>query len=249
MTKQTVLITGALTGIGRATAFAFARSGASIVISGRHQSEGEEMASELEELGIKALFVKTDVRFESEVKDLIKTTVEHFGRIDVAVNNAGVEGQLVPIQKQTLENYHHTFDANVVGTMLAIKYEISQMLEQGFGSIINLSSIAGHVGLANASLYVASKHAIEGITKSVALEVASSGINVNAVAPGPIATKMLDRFVGNDDAIKQGFISQIPAKRAGSPEEVAATILFLASNQAKYINGQVISIDGAYTAQ
>jgi NAD(P)-dependent dehydrogenase (short-subunit alcohol dehydrogenase family) len=249
MNTPVTLITGALTGIGRTTAIAFAREGNRIVISGRHQDKGQALAAELRALGAEAEFVRADVRFEAEVCNLIDRTVERFGRLDVAVNNAGTEGELAPIVEQSTANYEATFAANVLGTLLSLKYEMRVMVPQGSGSIINLSSIGGQVGLAGASVYVASKHAVEGLTKCAALEGAAAGVRVNAVAPGPVETQMLDRFVGGNPEAKAGFLSTVPAKRASTPEEIAETILFLASEKARYLTGQRIAVDGGYTAQ
>ena len=161
-----VLITGALTGIGRATALAFAREGASVVVSGRRDEAGQALAAELRALGVRAEYLRADVRHESEVRSLVEHVVEHFGRLDVAVNNAGTEGQLGPITEQSTDNFAATFETNVLGTLLSLKHEMRVMLKQGSGAIVNLSSIAGQVGVAGASVYVASKHAVEGLTKS-----------------------------------------------------------------------------------
>jgi NAD(P)-dependent dehydrogenase (short-subunit alcohol dehydrogenase family) len=249
MNQPVVLITGALTGIGRATAMAFAREGARVIISGRREAAGLALAAELRAVGAQAEFIRADVRFEADVRNLVEQTVKRFGRIDVAVNNAGTEGQAGPIIDQSVENYEALFGTNVLGTLLALKHEMRVMLSQGGGSIVNLSSMAGQVGMAGASVYAASKHAVEGLTKSAALEGAAAGVRVNAVAPGPIATEMLDRFVGGSEENKSGFLSTIPAKRAGSPEEIAQTIVFLASDKAQYLTGQSIAVDGGYTAQ
>jgi NAD(P)-dependent dehydrogenase (short-subunit alcohol dehydrogenase family) len=249
MNQTTVLITGALTGIGRATAFAFAKLGANVVVSGRHEEAGAALATELRSLGGKAEFVKADVTHEMEVQGLVEKTVSLFGKIDIAVNNAGTEGALGPITEQSVDNFHATFSTNVLGTLLSIKHEMRAMQAQGHGSIVNLSSIAGQVGVAGASVYAASKFAVEGLTKSAALEGAAFGVRVNAVAPGPVATDMLDRFVGRNETAKAGFLGSIPAKRAATVEEVAETIVFIASAKAPYITGQSIAIDGGYTAQ
>jgi NAD(P)-dependent dehydrogenase (short-subunit alcohol dehydrogenase family) len=187
MNQPVVLITGALTGIGRATALAFAREGNCMVVSGRREEAGQALAAELRALGAEAEFLRADVRFEAEVRNVVEQTVERFGRIDVAVNNAGTEGQLAPIVEQTATNYEATFSVNVLGTLLSLKHEMRVMLAQGAGSIINLSSVAGQVGFAGASVYAASRHAVEGLTKSAALEGAAAGVRVNAVAPGPVA--------------------------------------------------------------
>lgn len=249
MSKQTVLITGALTGIGRATAIAFAREGNHVAVSGRREKEGHALAAELRALGAEAEFFLADVRHEAEIRGLIEQTLARFGRIDVAVNNAGTEGQGGPIVEQSADNYEATFATNVLGVLLSLKHEMRAMQAQGSGAIINLSSVAGQIGFAGASVYVASKHAVEGLTKSAALEGAAIGVRVNAVAPGPIDTDMLDRFVGRNEDAKAGFIAMIPARRAGTTEEIAQTILFLASDKARYITGQSIAVDGGYTAQ
>ena len=186
MSNQVVLITGALTGIGRATAVAFAREGAQLAISGRREQEGQALAKELRSLGAEVEFVKADVRKEEDVRNLVNRTLARFGRLDVAVNNAGTEGQPGPLTEQSAETYAATFDTNVLGVVLSLKHELRVMYEQQHGSIINISSIAGRLGMPNASIYIASKHAVEGLTKSAALEAASRGVRVNAVAPGPI---------------------------------------------------------------
>ena len=249
MSKPVVLITGALTGIGRATALAFAHDGNRIVVSGRHEDKGQTLAAELRALGTEAEFVRADVRNEGEVRNLIDRTVERFGRLDVAVNNAGTEGELGPIVEQSAANYESTFAVNVLGTLLSLKHEMRVMLAQGSGSIVNLSSIGGQIGLAGAAIYAASKHAVEGLTKSAALEGARAGVRVNAVAPGPTETQMLDRFVGRSDEAKARFVATIPTGRASTTDEIAQTIVFLASDKARSLTGQRIAVDGAYTAQ
>ncbi len=249
MNLPVVLITGALTGIGRATAIAFARQGANIVVSGRRDEAGHALAAELRSLGAQAEFQHADVRIEADIRALVEATVKRFGRLDIAINNAGTEGSLGPITETSIDNFDATFQTNVLGTLLSLKHEMRVMLAQGSGSIVNLSSIAGQVGVAGASVYVASKHAVEGLTKSAALEGAAAGVRVNAIAPGPVATDMLDRFVGRSEDAKAGFLSVMPAKRAASVEEIAETILFVASNKARYLTGQCIAVDGGYTAQ
>jgi NAD(P)-dependent dehydrogenase (short-subunit alcohol dehydrogenase family) len=247
MSKPVVLITGALTGIGRATAVAFAHEGARLVVSGRREEEGQVLAKELRGLGAEAEFVKADVRKDEDVRKLVDKTISRFGRLDVAVNNAGTEGQPGPLTEQTAETYAATFDSNVLGVVLSLKHELRAMYPQKSGSIINVSSVVGHVGFAGVSIYVASKHAVEGLTKSAALEAAGTGVRVNAVAPGPIETPMLNRFVGSEEN-KKGFLQHIPLKRAGTPDEVAQTILFLASDKASYVTGQSIGVDGGRLA-
>lgn len=242
-----VLVTGALSGIGRATAFAFAREQARIVIAGRKVEAGEKLAEALRAGGTEAEFVQADVRFESEVEALVKRTVERFGRLDIAVNAAGVEGESGPVTEQTPERYAAVFDANVLGTLLAMKHELRVMTAQQSGSIVNVSSTMGLRGAAGMSIYVASKHAVEGLTKSAALEAAAAGVRVNAVAPGPIDTEMLTRLTGSDER-KAAMLSTVPLKRAGTPEEIAEAIVFVGSSRAGYMTGEVLRVNGGRTA-
>jgi NAD(P)-dependent dehydrogenase (short-subunit alcohol dehydrogenase family) len=247
MTTPVVLITGALTGIGRAAAFAFAREGASVVVSGRREEIGQQLATELRALGGKAEFIRADVRVDAEVKSLVDQTVERFGRLDAAVNNAGTEGKPGPVVDQTAESFAETFDTNVLGTLLSMKHELRVMLAQKSGSIVNISSAYGKIGAAGASVYAASKFAVEGLTKSAALEVATSGVRIKAVAPGPIETGMLDRFTGGD-AGKTWMADQMPMKRLGVVDEIAAAIVFVAIGKASYMTGVSLSVDGGATA-
>jgi NAD(P)-dependent dehydrogenase (short-subunit alcohol dehydrogenase family) len=247
MSNPVVLITGALTGIGRAAAVAFAKKGAKVVVAGRRDEAGKALVKELRSLGSEAEFINADVRKEDDVRALVDKTVARFGRIDVAVNNAGTDGKVGPITDQTAESYAATFDTNVLGVILSMKHEVRVMQGQGSGSIINISSTYGHQGAAGASIYAGSKHAVEGITKSVALEVAKSGIRVNAVAPGPTDTGMLTRFTGtpeNKAALAQG----VPMGRLGLSEELANAIVFIASGEASYITGHILNADGGKTA-
>jgi len=242
-----VLITGALTGIGRAAAVTFAREGARVVIAGRREQEGKKLETELRELGTEAEFVKTDVRLDDEVRALIDKTVARFGRLDVAVNNAGTEGTPGPVTEQTAESYAATFDTNVLGVLLSMKHELRVMLPERSGSIVNISSTYGSVGAAGASVYVASKHAVEGLTKSAALEVAGSGVRVNAIAVGTTDTGMLSRFTSTDEN-KAALISTVPLKRMAKPEEIAHVIAFVASANASYMTGSSIPVDGGKLA-
>jgi NAD(P)-dependent dehydrogenase (short-subunit alcohol dehydrogenase family) len=245
--KTIVLITGALTGIGRATAVAFANDGASLVVSGRREEVGQALAAELRGLGAEVEFIKADVRREEAVRDLVDRTVERFGRLDVVVNSAGTEGTPGPVVDQTGDSYAATFDTNVLGTVLGMKHAMRVMRPLGQGSIVNVSSTMGHKGAAGASIYTASKHAVEGLTKAAALEGAGFGVRVNAVAPGPVETDMLNRFTGSE-ARKAGLIAGVPMQRAGRPEEVAQAIVFLASGKASFITGQILSVDGGKSA-
>jgi NAD(P)-dependent dehydrogenase (short-subunit alcohol dehydrogenase family) len=247
MTKPVVLITGALAGIGRATALAFAKEGGRIVISGRSEEEGNRLVAEIRKLDVQAEFLRCDVRHEDEVRRLVDQTVARFGRLDAAVNCAGTEGTPGPVTEQTAETYAATFDTNVLGTLLCMKHEMRVMLAQGNGSIVNVSSGAGHIGIAGASVYTASKHAVEGLTKSAALEAAASGVRVNAVAPGPVETGMLNRFTGTQER-KAALAATVPLGRIGRPEEIAQTIVFLSSDKASYITGASYLVDGGITA-
>src|SRR5260221_324732 len=247
MSTPVVLITGALTGIGRAAAIAFAREGARLVVSGRREAEGRAFESELRALGADAEFIQADVRGEDEVCSLVDRAVARFGRLDVAVNNAGTEGTPGPLTALTAETYAATFDTNVLGTLFSLKHELRIMQGQGGGSIVNVSSTMGERGAANLSLYTGSKHAVEGITKSAALEGAAFGVRVNAVAPGPTETAMLDRLTGSPDK-KAAFYAAIPLKRGAQPAEIADAIVFLASDKATFVTGQIIRVNGGKTA-
>src|SRR2546422_3057203 len=247
MSAPVVLITGALSGIGRAAAAAFAKEGASIVASGRREAEGKALEAELRSLGTEAAFIRADVRHDDEVRNLVDQTVARFGRIDAAVNAAGTEGKPGPIIDQSGESYAATFDTNVLGTLLSLKHELRVMQAQGHGSIINISSTYGHEGAAGAAVYAASKHAVEGLTKSAALEGARSGVRVNAVAPGPTETGMLNRFTGTAER-KAALAKTVPLGRVGEPGEIARAAVFLASEKASFITGQVLTADGGKTA-
>jgi NAD(P)-dependent dehydrogenase (short-subunit alcohol dehydrogenase family) len=250
MSKPVVLITGALAGIGRATALAFADEGARLVVSGRREAEGAALEAELRARGVDAGFVRADVRHEEDVRSLVDRSVELFGRLDVAVNNAGVEGEPGPVTRITPESFAQMFETNVLGVLLGMKHELRVMQAQGSGSIVNLSSTMGSRGAAKMALYAGSKHAVEGITKSAALEAAAFGVRVNAVAPGPTETEMLGRLAvrltGGSD--RQALYASVPLKRGGTPKEIAEAIVFVASKRASYITGQIINVNGGKTA-
>jgi NAD(P)-dependent dehydrogenase (short-subunit alcohol dehydrogenase family) len=247
MVARVVLITGALAGIGRAAAISFAKAGSRVVVSGRKVDAGEALAGELRLLGTEAEFVKADVRSEEDVRHLVDRTVARFGRLDVAVNNAGTEGKLAAVTEQTAESYAAMFDTNVLGVMFCLKHELRVMQPQGNGNIVNISSTMGERGAANMSLYTGSKHAVEGMTKSAALEAAMYGVRVNAVAPGPTDTAMLDRLSGSPEK-KATFYASVPLKRGGTPQEIADAIIFIASEKASFISGQIIRVNGGKTA-
>jgi len=247
MSAPVVLITGALTGIGRATAIAFAHEGARVAISGRRDEAGQKLLAELRELGIEAEYWRADVRHDEDVRDLVNKTIARFGRLDIAVNNAGTEGSGGLVTAQTADTYAATFDTNVLGTLLSMKHELRVMLPQGSGSIVNISSAYGKVGAPAAAVYVASKHAVEGLTKSAALEVAGTGVRVNVVAPGTTDTGMLTRFASTDEN-KAALVATVPFKRLGTPEEIAQVIVFVASAKASYMTGASIPVDGGMLA-
>jgi NAD(P)-dependent dehydrogenase (short-subunit alcohol dehydrogenase family) len=247
MSTSVVLITGGLTGIGRSAAIAFAKQGAMVTVVGRRDEVGAELVKHLHTFGPEAEFINADVRKEDDVRSMVDKTIAVFGRLDVAVNNAGTEGAAGPVTEQSAESYAATFDTNVLGVLLCMKHELRVMQSQGFGSIVNMSSTMGSRGAANASLYVASKHAVEGLTKSGALEAAAFGVRVNAIGPGPVETAMLDRFTGSADR-KAGLVAGIPLRRAARREELADAIMFIASEKASFITGQIIGVNGGSTA-
>ena len=246
-TDKIVLITGGTSGIGKVTAIAFAQAGAKVILTGRREKEGAEVIAEITKNGGTAAFVRTDVAQESEVQKAVDFVLSTHGRLDVAFNNAGVE-IVGPLDQVTEDQYRRTFDINVWGVLTAMKHEVAAMLKTGGGAIVNTSSIAGHIGLAQASIYVATKHAVEGLTKAVALEVAKQGIRVNAVAPGSIATDMVDRMKGNEGEVLKWLISQHPVGRLGTSEEIAAAVLYLASDAAKFTTGAILAVDGGWGA-
>jgi NAD(P)-dependent dehydrogenase (short-subunit alcohol dehydrogenase family) len=248
MSSPVVLITGALTGIGRATAQAFARDGARVVVSGRHEDEGQKLATELRDLGTEAEFVRTDVRHEDDVKKLIDMVIARFGRLDIAVNNAGTVGDPGSVADVTPDSYQAIFDTNVLGVLLCMKHEIRAMLPKGKGSIVNISSSYGKVGGPTAAVYVGSKHAVEGITKSAALELAGTGIRVNIVGPGPTETRMFNHFAQNQENKANFLEAKIPVKRMGLPEEIANAVVFISSDKASYIVGASLAVDGGMLA-
>jgi NAD(P)-dependent dehydrogenase (short-subunit alcohol dehydrogenase family) len=245
---KVALITGGNAGIGRAAAIEFAKQGAKVVVSGRREKEGHEVIAEIKALGGEAIFVKTDVSKASDVKAMIEQTLAKFGRLDFAFNNAGVEQMLTPLPEQTEEAYDQIMDINVKGVWLSLKHEIPAMLKTGGGAIVNNSSVAGLVGAATVPIYVASKHAVNGLTKSVALEYAKQNVRVNAVAPGAIETRMFRDFAAAPE-VRRMMEGAHPMGRIGQPEEIASTVVWLCSDGASFITGQILPVDGGYTAQ
>ena len=248
LSGKVALVTGGTSGIGKTTAIAFARAGAKVVLTGRREKEGAQVVDEIRKLGGDAAFVRADVAKDADVKAMVDFTVGKYGRLNVAFNNAGVEWT-GPLDQATEAEYRRVFDINVWGVLNSMRHEIPVMLKNGGGAIVNNSSVAGHVGLGQVSVYIASKHAVEGLTKSVALEFAKQNIRINAVAPGVIATDMLDRFAGKESEMRDSLTSIIPVGRIGAGEEIAAAVLYLCSDDAKFTTGTSLVVDGGYLAQ
>jgi NAD(P)-dependent dehydrogenase (short-subunit alcohol dehydrogenase family) len=245
---KVVLVTGATAGIGRAAAQAFAREGAKLVVTGRNRNTGESLVAELRKQGTEVEFVPGDASQEAAQKNWVEAAIKRFGRLDVAVNNAGAEGELGPVSEQNEANYTKVFDTNVKGLLFALKHQVPALSRQG-GAIVNVSSIVGSIGMAGASVYGASKHAVNGLTRAVALETARSGVRINVVAPGAIYTQMLERFTGGSKDAQAGLAGAHPVGRLGGVEEIAQAMLYLASDDAKFVTGSILAIDGGYTAQ
>ena len=240
-TNKVALVTGGTSGIGSATALAFAREGAKVVVSGRCEKEGNGIVSLIKKNGGEGTFIKTDVSSEADVAALVAKTLSAYGRLDAAFNNAGIEGEAgKQTHEQSVENYRAVMDINVLGVLLAMKHEVSAMLRNGGGAIVNNSSVAGLIGFPGAGVYVASKHAVIGLTKTAALEYATEGIRVNAVSPGGIETPMFDRFTGGSGTgAHRQLTSMHPIGRTGRPEEIAEAVLWLCSDNASFVTGQI----------
>ncbi|PWT80999.1 MAG: short chain dehydrogenase [Acidobacteria bacterium] len=245
--NKVALVVGGTSGIGKATALAFAEAGAKVVITGRREKEGAGVVAEISNSGGTAAFVRADVAKDADVAKTIDFVQSTHGRLDVALNNAGLEFR-GSLDQVTEEQYRRMFDVSVWGVLNSMKYEIAEMLKGGGGAIVNTSSVFGHIGAAQASIYVAAKHAVEGLTKSVALEFAKQGIRVNSVAPGVIDTDMIDRVIGKDEEARNWLRSLHPVGRLGTGKEVAAAVLYLASDAAKFTTGTTLVVDGGWTA-
>ena len=250
MTDQKVaIVTGGNSGIGRATAIALAKQKVKVSIAARRFDEGEETVRLIKEAGSDGLFVKTDVANESDVRSLVEKTVRAYGKLDYAFNNAGVEEIMTPFLDQTSEKFDQIMNTNVRGVWLSMKYEIPEMIKNGGGAIVNNSSAAGVVGFPQMPVYIASKHAVLGLTKSAALEFAKSGIRINAIAPGGVKTDMEKRVVESNRQLLETFDSMHPIGRIGSPEEIANAVVWLLSNKASFVLGHTLLVDGGIVSR
>ncbi|WP_309732431.1 SDR family oxidoreductase [Chamaesiphon sp. OTE_75_metabat_556] len=245
--NKVALVTGGTSGIGKATALAFGAAGAKVVFSGRREAEGEATATLIRDAGAECLFVRSDVSIEADVQALVEKTIATYGRLDCAFNNAGIEPPTKPLHEQSIEDFDKVMSINVRGLFLCMKYEIQQMLSQGSGAIVNTSSVGGLFGFPSFAPYVASKHAVMGLTRSAALDYAKQGIRINAVNPGPIETEMNDRILEKMGATVDIFDSIVPMGRMGQAEEIAQAVVFLCSDAASYITGQPLVVDGGAT--
>jgi NAD(P)-dependent dehydrogenase (short-subunit alcohol dehydrogenase family) len=246
---KVALITGAGSGIGRATAILFAREGAKVVVVDYNEATARETAELIKKSGGEAIFIKADVSNSEDVRKMIERAVQEYGRLDILYNNAGIEGQQAPTAECPEENFERVISVNLRGVFLGMKYGIQQMLKQGGGVIINTASVAGMVGFAGLPAYCASKGGVIQLTRTAALEYATMNIRINAICPGVIWTPMVERFTGKREEMIKQFSEIQPVKRMGRPEEVAALALFLASEDSSFITGAAITIDGGYTAQ
>ncbi|MCC5669603.1 SDR family oxidoreductase [Nostoc sp. CHAB 5784] len=244
---KVALVTGGTTGIGRATAIAFGAAGATVVFSGRRDAEGEKTAKLIRETGAECLYVHSDASNEEDIKALVQKTVETYGRLDCAFNNAAIEPAFKLLHEQSIEDFDKLTSINVRGLFLCMKYEIQQMLTQGSGVIVNNSSISGLIAFPQVSPDIASKHAVMGLTKSAALDYAKQGIRINGINPGFIATEMNDRILEQLGTTVDALVSTVPMGRVGQAEEIAQAVIFLCSDAASYITGQPLAIDGGYT--
>jgi len=247
--KKVALVTGGSKGIGRATAKSFAENGNKVAVADIDKEAGRQTVEEINEAGYEAIFIKTNVADVEEVKAMVAQVVDKFGRLDYAFNNAGIEGAQSPTADCAIENWQNVIDINLNGVWYSMKYEIPKMLETGGGAIVNMSSVAGKVGFANIPAYAASKHGVNGLTKTAALEYAQENLRVNAVCPGVIETEMIDRFAGGDEEARKQMENMAPAGRMGDPREIADAVVWLCSKEASYVTGHPLVIDGGFVAQ
>ncbi|MEM6821928.1 MAG: glucose 1-dehydrogenase [Verrucomicrobiota bacterium] len=245
---KVALVTGGTSGIGRAAAIALAKAGAKVVVTGRREAEGEATTTLMKEAGGDGFYFKTDVKNEEDIQNAVAETVSRYGKLDIAFNNAGVE-IAGAIPEVNYEDYQRIFDINVWGVLASMKYEIPAMLEKGSGSIINVSSVAGQRGMPGVSIYVASKHAVEGLTKVAALEYAQAGIRANLVAPALIDTDMADRFAGKEGEQREALQAMHPMGRTGKPHEVGEAVVWLASDASSFVTGHSLNVDGGWLAK
>ena len=248
LSGKVAIVTGGSSGIGKATAIAFAREGAKVVVASRREKEGQETVKQVQSAGSEGFFIKTDVSKETDVSAMVEKTIATYGHLDYAFNNAGIEQIPTPLVEQTEETFDQIMEINVKGVWLCMKHQIPQMLVSGGGAIVNMSSISGMIGASGLPIYVASKHAVLGLTKSVALEYAKEGIRINAVCPGMIETDLLDRVFANQE-VKERLIAMHPIGRVGKPEEIAEAVVWLCSDKASFVTGQSLPLDGGYVAQ
>jgi NAD(P)-dependent dehydrogenase (short-subunit alcohol dehydrogenase family) len=246
---KVAIVTGASAGIGRATAVSLAAEGARVVVADVDVARGEQVVADINDKGGTALFIRCDVTDDESVGALVTKTVERFGGLDVAFNNAGIEGAPAPTAECTPENWHRTLAVNLTGIWSCMRHEIPVMLARGGGSIVNMSSVAGLVGFATIPAYTASKHGVVGLTKTAALEYAEHGIRVNAVCPGVIDTEMVERFTGGQSEAEAAMIATEPVGRMGHPEEIADAVVWLCSDHSSFVTGQAIAVDGGFTTR
>ncbi len=243
------IVTGAAAGIGRAAAEALAAAGAAVVVADVDEARGEKVAAGIAERGGRAFFVRADVADDASVSALVEHAVDGLGGLDVAFNNAGVEGAAAPIHEMSPETWEQTIAVDLRGVWSCMRHEVPAMLRRGGGSIVNCSSVAGLVGFPGMAAYVAAKHGVVGLTRTVALECATQGIRVNAVCPGVIDTEMVARVVGGQQEVEEGLLASEPVGRMGHPEEIADAVVWLCSDRSSFVTGQAIAVDGGFVAR